>query len=179
MRLPLGCVTGRFQPVHRQHLELFGLALERCDRLVVAVTNPDPGARRPEAASSHRHTTEANPFTYYERVCLLGAALAEAGWARRTVTVPFDLTRPEHWAHYVPSGAHQFVRAYSEWEREKAARLTGAGYPVSLLEGDPDAKLSAGDVRQSLTAGDGAWEQWVPAATVPLLRALLAGRAGA
>ena len=39
----LGCVTGRFQPVHEQHLELFGIALAECAHQIVAVTNPDTG----------------------------------------------------------------------------------------------------------------------------------------
>ena len=171
-------MTGRFQPLHRQHVELFGLALDRCDRLVVAITNPDAGTRRAEAASAHRHTGQANPFTYYQRALLVAAALAEAGWAGRAVTVPFDLTRPEHWPEYVPAGTHHYVRAFSDWEREKAARLAGAGYPVTLIAGDPAAKLSATRVRESLAAGDNRWEHWVPAATVPLLRSFRTRRAG-
>ena len=54
----LACVTGRFQPVHADHLRLFRLALAASGRLVVAVTNPDPGTLRAEPASSHRHLGE-------------------------------------------------------------------------------------------------------------------------
>lgn len=175
---PLGCVTGRFQPLHRQHVELFGIALSRCDRLVVAITNPDPGSRRPEASSAHRHREDANPLTYYERAVLVGAALAEEGWAGRAVTVPFDLTRPEHWPAYVPLGARHFVRAFSGWEREKAARLAAAGYPVTVLDGDPAQKLSATLVRELLATGDDRWVEHVPPATVELLRAFLPRRPG-
>jgi cytidyltransferase-like protein len=169
----LGCVTGRFQPVHEQHLQLFGIALQRCDHLVVAVTNPDTDARREEPTSAHRHTTAANPFTYYERARLLGAAIGAVGWAPRVTVVPFDLTRPPLWPQYVPLHARQFVRAYSEWEREKACRLADAGYPVTLLDGDPDAKVSATEVRRLLAVG-GDWAAAVPTATVPVLRDLLA-----
>ena len=72
--IELGCVTGRFQPVHCQHMELFEMARHQCGHLIVAVTNPDPGARHPEPTSTHRHTAAANPFTYYERVRLSTAA---------------------------------------------------------------------------------------------------------
>ena len=41
----LACVTGRFQPVHHQHLDLFEIALREAGYLIVAVTNPEP--RRP------------------------------------------------------------------------------------------------------------------------------------
>lgn len=171
-----GCVTGRFQPVHDQHLELIGIALAECDHVIVAVTNPDAGARHEEATSAHRHTPAANPFTYYERSRLLAAALAGAGWAARTTVVPFDLTRPQVWPDYVPLHARQFVRAYDGWERQKAAALAAGGYAVTVLDGDPATKRSATDIR-TLLAGDAGlagWRDAVPAGVAPLLAELLA-----
>ncbi|MGH9054633.1 MAG: adenylyltransferase/cytidyltransferase family protein, partial [Acidimicrobiales bacterium] len=145
MKEQLGCVTGRFQPVHEQHLELFSVALKDCQRLVVGVTNPDTDARHVEPTSAHRHLSSANPFTYYERTVLLGAALRGAGLAERCSVVPFDLTHPALWSQYVPLAAVQFVRAYSDWEREKAGRLAAAGYRVRLLDGDPARQVRATD----------------------------------
>ncbi len=177
--MSLACVTGRFQPVHAQHLELFALALGECDHLVVAVTNPDTSARHEAATSAHRHTPGANPFTYFERVRLLTVALRAAGLAERATVVPFDLTRPELWPQYVPHEARQFVRAYSAWEKEKAARLTEGGYEVVVLDGNPTGKLDATDIRGLLAEADSPEEAWVgsvPPATVPLLRELLADR---
>jgi nicotinamide mononucleotide adenylyltransferase len=170
--MSLGCVTGRFQPVHGQHLALFDAALADCGHVVIAVTNPDSGARRQEPASAHRHTPGANPFTYFERVLLLQAALDQWGHAGETTVVPFDLTRPELWPEYVPVTARQFVRAYGDWEREKARRLALGGYAVTLLEGDPARRLSSTDIRARMQSG-GEWEGLVPAATVQLLRRLL------
>lgn len=172
MRL-LGCVTGRFQPVHDQHLELFELVAAECEHLVVAVTNPDSGARREEPTSAHRHTPEANPFSYFERVRLLTVALEAVGLGGRMTVVPFDLTRPELWTQYVPQHAHHYVRAFSSWERDKAGRLAAAGYEVTVIDGDPATKRHAADVRARLRDG-GDWETLVPAATVPVLKALQA-----
>jgi nicotinamide mononucleotide adenylyltransferase len=172
--LSLAAVTGRFQPVHAQHLELFALALAAHDHLVVAVTNPDTGARHTASTSAHRHTDEANPFTFYERVRLLGAALTGAGLADRTTVVPFDLTRPHLWPEYVPRSAVQYVRAYSPWEKEKAGRLDAGGYAVVVLDGDPTTKLDASAIRARFA--DGTWTGLVPAATVPVLTDLLAAR---
>jgi nicotinamide-nucleotide adenylyltransferase len=169
----LGCVTGRFQPVHRQHVELFEIALAHCDHLVVAITNPDAGARHADPASAHRHTSAANPFTFFERARLLGAVLGERGIADRATVVPFDLTRPQRWPEYVPLAATHFVRAYSEWERRKAGQLGDAGYAVTLLDGDPHQKLSATEVRRLLREGDARWQEHLPAATVPVLTDLL------
>lgn len=168
----LACVTGRFQPVHHQHVDLFEIAARPGDHLVVAVTNPDTGALRADPASPHRHLGSANPFSYYQRTRMLQAALAAAGLADRATIVPFDLTRPEHWHEYVPRHARQVVRAYGDWERRKADLFAAAGYRVTLLDGDAGGKLSATDIRARLATGTG-WEQLVPDAVVPLLRAFL------
>lgn len=170
----VGAVTGRYQPVHEQHLELFELALRECDRIVVAVTNPDSGARHQEPTSAHRHTRQANPFSYYERSLLLAAALTERGFAERAVIVPFDLRRPLCWPEYVPAGTRHYVRAYGDWEREKAGWFRKAGYPVTIVDGDEARKVSASDVRVALLAGE--WHPALPPATVPVLRGLLAER---
>lgn len=175
---PLACVTGRFQPVHEQHLELFELALCEAEHLIVAVTNPDTGARHEEPTSAHRHLAEANPFTYFERLRLLQAALAERGLSDRTSIVPFDLTRPGTWHEYVPAHTRQFVRAYSPWEREKASRLADAGYPVTVLDGDAATRLSAADIRARLGTDRRAWAELVPPAVVPALAELIAARTG-
>lgn len=171
--ITLGCVTGRFQPVHEQHLDLFEIALAECQDLVVAVTNPDAGTRHQEPTSAHRHTASANPFTYFERVRLLKAAIRDRGLAERITIVPFDLTSPELWSQHVPLTARQFVRAFSDWERQKAQWLKQAGYVVTLLEGDPSQRLSASNIRAGMRAGDSRWHRLVPAATIPLLDELL------
>lgn len=170
--MSLVCVTGRFQPVHRQHVELFEIALRDADHLVVAVTNPDASARHVEATSAHRHLDAANPFTYFERSLLLAAALD----GLPATVVPFDLTRPDVWPEYVPLHATQLVRVYDGWEQQKAELLAAGGYRVSVLAGDPAVKVSATDVRCALVAGTG-WEALVPDAVVALLRELVGGAA--
>ena len=171
--IPLGCVTGRFQPIHQQHLGLFDIALEACTHLIIAVTNPDTGARHREPGSAHRRTASANPFSYFERARLITAALREHGVAEHCTLVPFDLARNNIWPQYVPSNARHFVRAYGEWEREKARRLEHAGYAVTLLEGNAANRVSASEIRASLRAGDGAWQALVPAATRPVLEQMM------
>ncbi len=174
--IPLGCVSGRFQPVHEQHLELVGIALAECQHVIIAITNPDTGSRHEEPTSEHRHTDSANPFSYFERARLLHAAVQARGWVERTTLVPFNLTRPDLWSQYVPLEARQYVRAFSEWERQKAQWLARRGYPVRLLDGDPATKMSSTDIRASLDAGDGEWRKRVPAASQPLLDEILRQR---
>jgi cytidyltransferase-like protein len=175
----LACVTGRFQPVHEQHLELFEIALREADHLAVAITNPDAGSRHEEPASAHRHLAESNPFTYFERARLIQAALDDRGLTARTTIVPFDLTRPECWPEYVPLHAQQLVRAYSSWEREKARRLADAGYPVTVLDGDPAARISSSDIRARMQEDPATWSHLVPESVAPMLAELLSARSPA
>ena len=165
----LSCVTGRFQPVHDQHLELFEIALGQSTHLIVAVTNPDSGSLFESDASVHRHRPTDNPFTYFERVRLLHAALSGAGLRDRTTIVPFDLCAPRRWPEYVPLPARQFVRVYGEWEATKARLLHDAGYQVVALEGDVEGRRSSSDIRARMRAGED-WESLVPPAVLPQLR---------
>ena len=170
----LACVTGRFQPVHGQHLELFEIALQSSEHLIVAVTNPDPRSLFRSDSSPHRHREQDNPFTYFERVTMLGAALAERGLLEQTTILPFDLSAPEQWPGYVPLRATQYVRVYSAWERDKAELLRAAGYAVVALEGDVASRLSSSEIRARMATG-GDWQSLVPASAVaPLLRHPLA-----
>jgi nicotinamide-nucleotide adenylyltransferase len=165
-------VTGRFQPVHEDHLRLFRMGLEECGRLIVGVTNPDPSSRRPEAGSGHRHRADANPFTYWERAELLLAALAHDP---RVLVAPFDLGRPEVWECYAPRDAVQYVGRGGAWETEKARRLAAAGYRVVRVQPGPGEPRTSTGIRAAIRSG-GDWERLVPPATVAPLRAMLARR---
>ena len=142
--------------------------------MIVALTNPDTAARHEEATSAHRHTPSANPFTYFERVRLIDAAVRERGWAERITIVPFNLKQPTLWSQFVPLSARQYVRAYTDWERQKAQWLEQAGYVVMLLDGDESKRVSGSGIRALMQRGDNSWHALVPAATVPLLDDMLA-----
>ncbi len=173
-RLSLGCVTGRFQPLHKGHLELLLHVLDLHPRLMVAITNPDPSTRRRDEDSSHRHLEEDNPFTFYERLAFVHAALNEAHIERRRYdVVPFPLHEPDRWQSYVPLEATHYVRAYSPWERKKAKLLKSHGYEVVLIESGDVKEFASGDIRSAMRTG-GPWHQWVPESVVPVIEDALA-----
>jgi hypothetical protein len=66
----------------------------------------------------------------------------------------------------------QLVRIFSDWEREKCRRLAAGGYPVIELQGDPERRVSASDLRAAMARGDGAWREQVPAGTRAALEAI-------
>lgn len=168
--LRLACVSGRFQPLHRQHLELFDRALQEADHLIVAITNPDAGALYASPASSHRHRPQDNPFSYFDRCRFVAAALRQLGALERATIVPFDLGAPEHWTSYVPLTALQWVRVYSSWEATKVQMLEAAGYAVRAVPGDAGNRVSSSTIRARMRTGED-WEDDISKAVVPLLRA--------
>ena len=56
-----GMMHGRFQPYHNGHHEYMQLAFERCETLLIGITNPDPSQIAEESTADHRHREEANP----------------------------------------------------------------------------------------------------------------------
>jgi nicotinamide-nucleotide adenylyltransferase len=157
-------VTGRFQPLHNDHLDLMHRALSKADLLIVGITNPDARSLMEHPDSGHRHTGEANPYTYFERAAWVDAALRESAVdPARFIVTPFPLERPDLWESYIPAGTTQVIRAYSPWERSKAAALA-ACYPVEVIDGDPAIRITASDIRARIRAGDTTWSSLVPPA---------------
>ena len=170
MRVRYGMVHGRFQPFHTGHLHYTLEALRRSEHLIIGITNPDPFATQVEAADTQRHTPEANPFTFFERQWMIRSALIEAGVKLSRVSiVPFPIHAPERWAYYCPKETVQFIRVFSEWGREKAARLQAAGWQVEILDPGATKQDSGRTVRGCLIQGQG-WEQLVPAGVGAVLK---------
>ncbi len=162
MRARYGMVHGRFQPFHSGHLHYTLEAFSRSEHLIIGITNPDPSETQAEAADTQRHTPQANPFTFFERQWMIRAALLDAGVEPSRVSiVPFPIHAPERWAHYCPKETVQFIRVFSEWGREKVARLQADGWQVQVLDPGAPKRESGGAVRRCLIQGEG-WEQLVP-----------------
>ncbi len=162
-------VHGRFQPFHLGHLEYTRMAAERCDRLAVGITNPDPTHVRAEAADPQRSEPAANPFPFHLRYRMVNEALAEIGITPAAI-VPMPIHQPELWACYVPPGVTQFVRLFSPWGEEKHTRFRATGYEVVVLDAPVGKTVSGADVRCRLAAGTG-WQRLVPPAVARLLEA--------
>jgi len=174
----LAAVTGRFQPFHVAHLELVQIALASFDRVVIGITNPDPQSRREHPDSGHRHLAAANPFTYYQRYRMIGAAIDRAGVQQRVDIVAFPLETPEVWEHYIPLTAVQFVRVYTPWEVAKVDRLRAGGYRVEEVAHEIAQPLRSTDIRKALGIAIGAptantddmqWRELVPPGVAEVL----------
>lgn len=178
MEFSIGMVHGRFQPVHVEHLAYIRRGLERCSLLVIGITNPDRSDRAPEAASSHRHLDDANPFSFCQRAEMIKQCLFDAGEdLRRVSIVPFHLHDPSKWQDYVPppSATVQYVRAFSVWEDQKIALFEKHGFHVEVLDKRAPKNVEATQVRNLMRSG-GNWRQLVPGGTQRVIDLIAAGR---
>jgi cytidyltransferase-like protein len=165
-------IHGRFQPFHNGHLEYMSRAAERSDELFVGITNPDPARIKPEESDPLRHLPESNPWSYAERLLMVKAAAADLGLDAACVhVIPFPVNEPELWSAYVPDGATQYIRLFSEWGGTKIERLQRAGYDVVVLDEGKQKVLSGADVRAAMRDG-GDWEALVPPGVARVLRGL-------
>ena len=132
MRVRYGMVHGRFQPFHTGHLSYTLEAFNRSEHLIIGITNPDPSETRVEAADAQRHTSEANPFTFFERQWMIRAALVEAAIdLSRISIVPFPIHAPGALGVLLPQGDRAVyprilrVRGQGESRPPPSGRMAG------------------------------------------------------
>jgi nicotinamide-nucleotide adenylyltransferase len=156
----VACFTGRFQPFHNQHLEVLTALSQKFDRIIIGITNPDLNNLQEHAASQHRHTDSANPFSYESRVKIIKDSIADQSEFKdlEIEIIPFDLNDSESWS--VPEGTVFALRIFSPWEASKLTLFSNLGFKTLELPA-PSVKLSASDIRKSLEANNSAWENSV------------------
>src|SRR5260370_2605555 len=103
LRLPVGCVHGRFQPFHNDHLEYVLAAKDRCEFLWIGITKYDVTPAELSPLARHRERPENNPLTYFERINVIADALLESHVERRTFGfVPFPIETPQRLPAFMP-----------------------------------------------------------------------------
>lgn len=173
MRFPYGMVHGRYQPFHLGHLDNLRYVYERCEHVIVGITNPDPSLIAQEEESAHRHRADANPFTFFQRLTMVRRVVMDEGMdLDRVSIVPFPIHHSDRWPFYVPRDVVHFLTVYSDWERKKAERLRAAGYRVEVLS--MPRRTSGTEIRRRLEEGKG-WEALVPPGAAEVIRAIQRG----
>ena len=172
---PWGCVVGRFQPFHNDHLSLVEEAFAHHGRVIVAVTNADPSWRFPVSEAPHRHLSAANPFTYPQRCELIRAALAGIPVDRLRIT-PFPLHDPNRWEQHLASSAVCWVRDRGPWETRKIADLSSryrVHVPPSNLSSPSSlsnlSTISGSKIRDLMRNRDSSWRSMVPSSVAHLI----------
>lgn len=169
---PTGVIHGRFQVLHNDHMKYIMAGKELCRHLVVGITNPDPFLTKMEDADPGRNNPLANPLTYYERYVLIKVALEEKGIKPDQLSVvPFPISYPELYQHYVPMDAVFFLTIYDEWGKRKLEYLKAQGLKTHVLRDVPREQkgMSAADIRNLMIRND-PWENMVPRSVSSLLK---------
>lgn len=159
-----GVVNGRFHPFHHGHAEYFRGALDKCDCLIVGITNADPSTFEQGGANPHRGLDASNPMTFFERYEAITAVFSEWGLGPdRYRIVPFPIHEPELIKYYAPHSSTIFFTVYDEWGSEKIERVRQAGFDTCVLwTRPPEAKLTTGsEIRRRIACGE-IWEHLVP-----------------
>lgn len=168
-RARFGAMFGRFQPFHLTHLQYALTARERCDHLLVGLTQVFGEDNQAFPGAPHRGARESNPLTFFDRTRLVTAALTEQGGPSWFTCVPFPIERPEMVARCVPSDVLCFSTDDDEWTTEKARRLREEGFQVEFLDvPEPFERRSGTQIREMIRNG-GPWQSYVPASTIPIL----------
>lgn len=163
----IAMIHGRFQPFHIGHLEYLMAASEHSTHLIVGITNSDPMNVMENSLSPHRHTTESNPYTYWQRARMIAAVLNDIGRTYLTSTiVPFPIHNSDLWSTYAPTTTVQYVATLGPWERDKARRLKECGYEV--VEHAGPRRTSGTDIRRRIRTGE-PWSQLVPSSVARVL----------
>jgi len=165
-----GCLSGRFQPFHLGHLELFLHVVKSHRQIYVAITNPTPESRSFESTNPKRHLFESNPFSFKDRVAFIESVLVDNKIDReRVVIVPFSLTEPSNWYLEVPPETLQYVRVFSSWEEHKVEVLKQK-YKVEILPTNTSTSpLRATEIREAIKSNS-PWTHLVPSGVASLIQ---------
>ena len=178
----IGVVHGRFQGLHRGHAEYLVAARERCDRLIVGITAPNRHTASSNAGDSHRSQREHNPFTFYERLCMVEACLTEAGYRHDSFdVVPFPIEEPADLSEFIPSAPEEvthFMTIYDRWGDYKLRTLRSLGYSVEVMwrRTDSTRVASGTEVRRRMRSGEDWAELMTPGVADVVRRLNLEGR---
>ena len=168
----IGVIHGRFQVLHNDHMKYLLAGKDRCARLIVGVTNPDPSLVRTDPADAARSADGANPLTYYERYVMVIEALLEAGIDFPDFSVvPLPINVPELIQHYVPMDAKFFLTIYDDWGRRKLELMRSLGLDTEVMWEKPwqEKGITSSYVRDLMRKGQ-SWEHLTPPSVTALMR---------
>ncbi len=160
----LGVIHGRFQMLHKGHMEYLLAGKQRCEHLIIGIANPDASLTKYSKANPHRSESAANPLTYFERYQMIQGALKEYGINQESFDiVPFPINYPELLFNYVPLNARYYISIYDDWGEEKKKTLESLGCDVEVMwRRTPEERFTSGTEVRKRIASHQPWEDLVP-----------------
>ena len=141
-----GLFIGRFQPFHKGHLKDIKAALKECDELIIAI-----------GSSQHSHTPD-NPFSFEERVRMIGDTLSAEGVEHYTIFAVPDINYDARWVEHVETLVPKFDVIYTgNMKTEKLFRQRY--HEVKRVEVVPG--INSTTIRKRMISDRG-WQSLVP-----------------
>ena len=153
-----GIMIGRFQPVHKGHVEVIKQILQEVDELIIGI------------GSSQEGYTFENPFTAEERMLMLEKALEEAKVDRSRVHIVLipDIHDDKRWVPHVVSLSPEFSVVYSgnPWVQRL---FTEAGYEIRAPPPFRREEYKGMEIRDRMLKGE-KWEDLVPRSVLDIMQ---------
>jgi nicotinamide-nucleotide adenylyltransferase len=147
---------GRFQPVHKGHLQVLQGAAREYDELIIGM-----------GSSQYSHTFE-NPFTADERKQMLSDSLETAGVTNYRIVLIPDIHNPPKWVDHVLSIVSDFDVVLSN--NPLTRRLfQNKGYQVKSTPVFERDRYAGREIRRRMKMGD-TWESLVPEAAARFIK---------
>ena len=153
-----GLFVGRFQPLHRGHVEVIRWILNRVDEVVVAI------------GSSNESYTPRNPFTAGERIEMVHAVLRELNALDRAMvcTVPDTGGDSAIWYALLRRSCPRFNIAFTNDEFTRLC-LEAWGVKVEPTPLFDRKRLSGTVIRALMARGDPSWRGLVTGSVLSIL----------
>jgi cytidyltransferase-like protein len=164
MKDKTGVIHGRFQVLHKGHMEYLLEGKNRCEHLVIGLTNPDITLTRPSIVSPYRSQPASNPLTYFERLQMIQGALLDEGIGLgKFDIVPFPINCPETLFNYAPEKAKYYMTIYDDWSLEKKKILQNLGCDIEVMwQRTNTERVTSGTEVRGLIASGKPWRHLVP-----------------
>ena len=157
LRMKTGALIGRFQPLHKGHLEAIKFALKHVDRLVIVV------------GSAQKNHEKRNPFTAGERVEMLWRTLKSEGLLDRVVIIPVpDVENHDIWVYTVRTLTPKFEVVFSN-DPLTLMLFERAGVKTIEVPLTNRSVYMATEVRRRMVEGEN-WEELVPPEVAEFIR---------
>jgi len=150
LKILRGLFVGRFQPIHKGHIEVIKHLMKKVDELIILV-----------GSSQYSHELE-NPFTAGERISMIRLALVESGIdPGRCYIIPVtDVNMHKVWVAHVVTYTPRFDVVFSN-EPLTCRLFKEAGFQVKPIPYFNRKKYSATEVRNRMLKRKN-WEELVP-----------------
>lgn len=170
--MSIGCIHGRFQPFHNGHFEYLLAAYERCEKLIVGITQYDPEVVDAESPA-HRMDHHENPFSYWERLRIMRAVIDKSGLPPTKVeVVPFPIHAPQTIRNFVDPKCIMFTTVYDSWNIQKIRRLREHGFKVCILWRRRVKAIEGKKVRAAMRQDPQLFEGLVPEGVAETIRCI-------